>query len=115
MTLGDSCAPCQGRFVRCGETRTQELRSGLYRRCEMSSRMVEGIVLFGCGLISLNKRDLCIYHTNPMLGSTVMCSQGCCSYLNERSLHARKTENNLNRETGGKLVEQTGECGALLK
>ena len=30
-------AHCQGRFVRCGETKSHDPVSGLYRRCEMSS------------------------------------------------------------------------------
>lgn len=34
---------CHGRFVLCGETRIQLPRKGLYRRCDMSSRMASGI------------------------------------------------------------------------
>jgi hypothetical protein len=34
---------CHGRFVRCGETNSQLPLSGLYRRCEISSRIASGI------------------------------------------------------------------------
>lgn len=37
--LGSSCWPCQGRLVRCGETRIHEPRSWLKRRWEISLRM----------------------------------------------------------------------------
>ena len=35
---------CHGRFVLCGETSIQLPRRGLYRRCDMSSRMASGIL-----------------------------------------------------------------------
>jgi hypothetical protein len=35
---------CHGLFVRCGETRSQLPRNGLYRRCEMSFRISSGIL-----------------------------------------------------------------------
>jgi hypothetical protein len=57
---GDSCCPlhkvrygsvnehlatyCHGLLVRCGETRSQLPRSGLYLRWDMSSRICSGIL-----------------------------------------------------------------------
>lgn len=45
--LDSSCWPCHGRFVRCGDTRTHDPFKGLYRRCDISSRIASGIVRFG--------------------------------------------------------------------
>lgn len=36
---------CHGLLVRCGETSNQLPRSGLYRRCDMSSRIASGILI----------------------------------------------------------------------
>ena len=35
---------CHGRFVRCGDTKIQLLRRGLYRRCDMSLRTGSGMM-----------------------------------------------------------------------
>jgi len=45
ILLAASCWPCHGRFVRCGDTSTQEPLSALKRRWEMSSRMASGMLL----------------------------------------------------------------------
>ena len=37
--------PHRGLFVQCGEMRSQLTRNGLYRRCEMSSRVFSGILV----------------------------------------------------------------------
>lgn len=38
-------AHCHGLFVLCGDTRIQLPRKGLYRRCDISSRIASGIVV----------------------------------------------------------------------
>ncbi len=44
--VGSTETYCQGLFVRCGDTRSQLPRRGLYRRCDISFRIASGIVEF---------------------------------------------------------------------